>query len=108
MNTFPHVALLGLEKSLNTHATECTHLFRVDLDLKYAVLTAQESAHDTLCVHLLADGTGSTLVVGNPSMALRVGTANFLASVAQHWHFVGFPTEGVRAAAVDCYDGVEA
>ena len=59
-------------------------------------------------MHLFANGDGSSLVVGNPTLDLRIRVANFLASVAQHWHFVGFPAEGARAAATECYAGVDA
>jgi hypothetical protein len=105
---FPAAALTGLERSLNTHAEDCTHLFQVEMRPHYCTMTVQESASDILCVHLHGNGEGSSLVVGNPTLDLRVRVANFLASVAQHWHFVGFPTEGAKAAAVGCYDGVDA
>ncbi len=108
MDTFPAAALTGLERSLNTHAEECTHLFQVELRPHYCSMTVQESGADALCVHLFANGDGSSLVVGNPTLDLRVRVANFLASVAQHWHFVGFPAEGARAAATECYAGVDA
>lgn len=108
MDTFPAAALVGLERSLNTHAAECTHLFQVEMRPHYCTMTVQESVDDTLCVHLHGNGMGSSLVVGNPTRDLRIRVANFLASVAQHWQFVGFPTEGATEAAVGCYAGLEA
>lgn len=102
---FSTLAREGFERSL--HACRATtDTFAVTIDTHTMILAAQESVDDALVVHLLADGTGETLVVGNPSLQLRIDMANVLVGVAQTWQHVGVPANGAKQAAAGCYGGL--
>ena len=85
---------------------DVTDTFSITIDTHTMILCVQESMDASIVVHLLADGTGETLIVGDPSLQLRIDMANVLVGVAQTWQHVGVPANGAKQAAAGCYGGL--
>lgn len=100
---FPDKPLNALYGVLNRYDRSVTEILSVAEYPSYVTFSAQMSAKDALVVHLLADGTGTTTVVGNPPVLDRISMANLLVTVAHAWDQGGFPKEGALQAASECY-----
>jgi hypothetical protein len=100
---FPDNPLDVLYGVLNRYDRNVTEILSVAEYPEYLTLSAQLSDRTAIVVHLMADGDGTTTVVGDPSRDDRVAMANLLVTVAQVWGHTGFPREGALRAASECY-----